>query len=617
MPDIIRLLPDSVANQIAAGEVIQRPASAIKELLENAIDSGATHIKLIVRDAGKTLIQVIDNGCGMSETDARLSFERHATSKIKEANDLFNIRTMGFRGEALASIVAIAQVELKTKRIGDEIGTSIIIEGSDVKSQEGCQCAEGTSISVKNLFFNVPARRNFLKSNTVETSHILDEFHRIALAFPAISFDLFHNDSEVYLLPPSQLKQRVINIFGNNFNQRLLPVQLESSICNITGFIGKPEAAKKTRGEQFFFVNRRFIKHAYLNHAVSAAFEELLPANSFPSYFVFIEIDPKNIDINIHPTKTEIKFLDDKSIYTIMKSAVKQSLGKFSVTPSIDFDVEKSIDILPLRKGETVKPPSIKINPDYNPFEQNKKENSFSPVSFKDKANRDNWEKLYSRHADNQMELPNLTQQESSTQQVIHPDWDTKIQQQIKQLLQLHSSYIVAQVKSGVMIIDQQLAHERILFEHFIELLENRESHPQQRQLFPQVIEFSTADAVLMKEIAADIKIIGFDIDEFGSGSFVVNGIPADLPESNIKQTLEGLLENFKESKSNVGQNRNTILAKALAKNISIKHGKVLQQEEMGSLIDQLFACKQPYSAVNGKNTLTIISLEELEKKFK
>ena len=372
MPDIIQLLPDNVANQIAAGEVVQRPSSVVKELMENAIDAGASHIKLIIKDAGKTLIQVIDNGCGMSETDARICFERHATSKIKEANDLFHIRTMGFRGEALASIAAIAQVELKTKRIGDDIGSSIIIEGSTVRSQEACSFSEGTSISVKNLFFNVPARRNFLKSNPVETNHILDEFYRIAIAFPNIAFEFFHNDHEEYILPQSQLKQRIINLFGNQFNQRLLPVELESTICNITGFIGKPEAAKKTRGAQFFFVNKRFIKHAYLNYAVTNAFEELIQTNSFPAYFLFIEIDTQNIDINIHPTKTEIKFIDEKHIYAILKSAVKQSLGKFSVTPSIDFEVEKTVDILPLRKGETVNLPTIKINPDYNPFNQNK-----------------------------------------------------------------------------------------------------------------------------------------------------------------------------------------------------------------------------------------------------
>jgi DNA mismatch repair protein MutL len=622
MPDIIRLLPDSVANQIAAGEVIQRPASAVKELLENAIDSGATHLKLIIKDAGKTLVQVFDNGCGMSETDARLSFERHATSKIKEANDLFNIRTMGFRGEALASIAAIAQVEMKTKRIGDDIGTSIIIEGTEVKSQQACQCPEGTSIAVKNLFFNVPARRNFLKSNQVETSHIVDEFYRVAIAFPGIGFEMHHNDNEVHHLPVSNLKQRIINILGANYNQRLLPLLLESSICNISGFIGKPEFAKKTRGEQYFFVNNRFIKHAYLHHAVISAFEELLPSNSFPSYFLFISIDPKEIDINIHPTKTEVKFQDDKSIYAIMKSAVKQSLGKFSITPSIDFNPEKSFDILPLKSGETVKPPTIKINPGYNPFEnqnKEKKESFVSHLSLINKSNRDNWEKLYPRHADNQMELPNLSQQEQAIQQVIHSDWDKKevLQNSLKLYMQLHASFIITQVKTGIMMVDQQLAHERILFEQFCELLEKRISHPQQRQLFPQVVEFTISDSSLIKEIANDIKILGFDIDEFGQGAFVVNGIPADLPESNIKSTLENLLENYKQSKSTVSQNRNTIIAKSLSKNMAVKHGKVLQQEEMSSLIDQLFACKVPFSSVDGKSTLFILSIEELEKRFK
>ncbi len=617
MPDIIHLLPDNVANQIAAGEVIQRPSSAVKELIENSIDCGASHIKLIFKDAGKTLVQVIDNGCGMSETDARLCFERHATSKIKEANDLFNIRTMGFRGEALASIAAIAQVEMKTKRTGDEIGTSIIIEGTEVKSQEACQCSEGTSFSVKNLFFNVPARRNFLKSNTVETSHILDEFHRVALAFPEIYFEMYNNNNDALHLSSSNLKQRIINIFGNNYNQRLLPVQLESGICNITGFVGKPESARKTRGEQFFFVNHRFIKHPYLNHAVMAAFDELLPDKSFPAYFIFIEIDPKEIDINIHPTKTEIKFQDDKSIYAIMKSAVKQSLGKFSVTPSIDFNVEKSFDIPPLKKGETVKQPSIKINPNYNPFDTKKKETFPPPLSLKDKTNKENWEKLYSRHSNNQLEIPKINQQEQHVQQIIDPDINNISHQNVKQLLQLHNTYIVTSVKSGIMLVNQQLAHERILFEHFIQLLEKKESHPQQQQLFPQVVEFPDGDASLMKEISGDLKAIGFDIDEFGHGSFVVNGIPADLPESNIKQTLESLLENYKQSQSTIGNERNKIIAKALAKNMSIKRGKILQQEEMSSLIDQLFACKLPYSSIEGKPTIIIISMEELETKFR
>lgn len=618
MTDIIRLLPDNVANQIAAGEVIQRPSSAVKELLENAIDAGATHIKLIIKDAGKALIQVVDNGCGMSETDARLSFERHATSKIKEANDLFNIRTMGFRGEALASIAAIAQVEMKTKRIGDETGTMLIVEGSEVKLQEACQCAEGTSISIKNLFYNVPARRNFLKSNNVETSHILDEFHRVALAFPDLSFEMHHNNSEVYHLLPSPLKQRIINIFGANYNQRLLPVELESGICNMGGFIGKPEAAKKTRGDQFFFVNKRYIRHAYLNHAVSAAFAELLTEKAFPAYFIFIEIDPKEIDINIHPTKTEIKFQDDKSIYAIMKAATTQSLGKFSITPSIDFTIETSFDVPPLKKGETVKQPGITINPSYNPFDKLKKETMEAPLSLKNQTNRENWEKVYSRHTDNQIGLPQFSQQEEPVQQTIHADLDSEaVQMTEKQYFQLHTSYIITSVRSGVMVINQQLAHERILFERFSDKLENNESRPRQKQLFPQVLEFSASDSLLIKEIADDIKILGFEIDEFGPGSFVVNSVPADEPDVNIKQIIEGLLENFKLSKNIAEQDKKTLIARTMAKTMSLKRGKSLQQEEMSSLVDQLFACKLPHTSIEGKPTMTIISLDELERKFK
>lgn len=618
MPDIIQLLPDSVANQIAAGEVIQRPASVVKELLENAVDSGATRIKLIIKDAGKTLIQVIDNGCGMSETDARLCFERHATSKIKEACDLFNIRTMGFRGEALASISSIAQVELKTKRAGEETGTSLIVEGTEVKSQEVCQFNEGTSFSVKNLFFNVPARRNFLKSNNVETSHILEEFHRVALAFPNLYLEMHHNNTEIYRLPPSPLKQRIISIFGSHYNQKLLPVKLESGICNLTGFAGKPETARKTRGEQFFFVNNRFIRHHYINHAVVSAYTDLIPGGTHPGYFIFIDIDPKQIDINIHPTKTEIKFLDDKNVYAVMKAAVRQSLGKFSATPSLDFNIQQNLDIPPLKKGETVKQPTININQNYNPFETKKNKAPSPALSLREQTNRENWEKLYSRHASNQPELPQITRQEEPVQQIINPDWEnTGHHQTTRQYMQLHASYILVQVKSGIMIVDQQLAHERILFEHFIAIFEKRETLPRQQQLFPQVIELSTVDAALMKEISEDIKITGFDIDEFGAGSFVVNGIPSGMTDNNIKQVLEGLLENFRQSKNTDTQSRNIIIAKSLAKNLSLKRGKPMQQEEMVSLIDRLFACKIPHASVDGKLTVTIITLDELEKKFK
>lgn len=616
MPDIIHLLPDNVANQIAAGEVIQRPASVVKELLENAIDAGTTQVKLIIKDSGKTLIQINDNGCGMSETDARLCFERHATSKIKDAADLFNIRTMGFRGEALASIAAIAQVELKTKRIGDNIGTVICIEGSEVKSQEACQCPEGTGILVKNLFFNVPARRNFLKSNAVETSHILDEFYRVALPFHNITFEMHHNNSEVHRLPATQLKQRIVNIYGNNYNERLLSVSIETGICKISGYVGKAEHAKKTRGEQFFFVNRRFIKSAYLHHAVVASFEEMLPANTFPSYFLFIDIDPKEIDINIHPTKTEIKFQDEKSIYAILKSAVKQALGKFSIE-NIDFDIEKGMDIPPLKKGETVKPPSIKVNPNYNPFEKKSGDTVLPSSVLISKTNKENWEKLYPRHANNQLEIPQ-EEQKNESQQVIDHEWGkTLCESKQKLFIQLHASYIITQVRSGLLIVDQQNAHERILFEHFINHLSNRNTQMKQQQMFPEVIEFSASDAVLIKEISANIKALGFDIDEFGPNSFVINGIPADMPECNPKQILENLLEQFKNSGNVTLEERNIIIARSIARNLSVKHGKHMQSEEMHDMIDKLFACIVPERSPDGKLTFEIISVAEMEKKFR
>ncbi|HNW97790.1 MAG TPA: DNA mismatch repair endonuclease MutL [Bacteroidales bacterium] len=615
MPDIIHLLPDNVANQIAAGEVVQRPASAVKELLENAIDAGATQIKLIIKDAGKTLIQINDNGCGMSETDARLSFERHATSKIKNASDLFNIRTMGFRGEALASIAAIAQVELKTKRIDDNIGTNIFIEGSEVISQEACQCSEGTSISVKNLFYNVPARRNFLKSNAVETSHILNEFYRVALPFHNIAFDMYHNNSEMHRLPASSLMQRIINIFGNNYNQRLLAVNAETSICKISGYVGKAEHSKKTKGEQFFFVNNRFIKNAYLNHAVVTAFEELLPENSYPSYFLFIDIDTKEIDINIHPTKTEIKFLDEKSIYAIIKAAAKQSLGKFSID-SIDFDIEKSIDILPLKKGEMVKPPTIKINPDYNPFEKNKKDISFSSSGFINKTNKDNWEKIYPTDENIQLKIDHSEKSREDKNSVDTDKNNIIPEVKRKQFIQVNAAYIITQLKTGIMIVDQQNAHEKILFEHFIAHLNNNNFQIKQQQLFPEVIEFNASDSMLIKEIIHDIKAIGFDIDEFGPSSYVINGIPADLQECNTKQILENLLEQYKITGNVPTDEKNIFIAKALAKSLSIKHGKILQQEEMQNLIDQLFAFPSPDKTADGKNTFYIIPFSEMEKKL-
>ncbi len=461
MSDIIHLLPDSVANQIAAGEVVQRPASAVKELMENALDAGSASIKLIVKDAGKTLIQVIDSGCGMSETDARMSFERHATSKIRKADDLFAIRTMGFRGEALASIAAIAQVELKTKRIGDEVGVMIEIDGSEVKNQEACSCSEGTSISVKNLFYNVPARRNFLKTDSVELRHIIDEFQRVAIPNPQVAFTLHHNNTEIFNLPIGNLKQRLMAVFGSSYNSRLIPVEENTGIVKIKGFVIKPDFAKKTRGEQFFFLNKRFIKNAYLHHAVQSAFEQLLPHDSFASYFLMLDVDPKTIDINIHPTKTEVKFEDEKAIYAFLRSTVKKSLGQFNIAPSLDFNQEAHLYNMPLKPADGIyRQPTIKVDENYNPF---KTEGATSQKSSeRELSNKANWEKMYSRHADNQLEFE--IKKDEETQQTIHTDWDNELHESNKKATyQLHNKYILSHIKTGFMVIDQQGAHERIL----------------------------------------------------------------------------------------------------------------------------------------------------------
>lgn len=615
MPDIIRLLSDSVANQIAAGEVIQRPASAVKELLENAIDSGATEIKLIIKEAGKLLVQVIDNGCGMSETDARMSFDRHATSKIREANDLFAIRTLGFRGEALASIAAIAQVELKSRRYNDDIGTEILIEGSEIKSQQSCQCSEGTSFAVKNLFFNVPARRHFLKSDKVETGHILDEFHRVALPNPDVIFTLHNNNNEVYHLEKNSLKQRIMALFGAALNQKLLPLELKTELVTISGFIGKPDAARKTRGEQFFFVNNRFIKHAYLNHSVVAAYEEMIQANSFPSYFIFLETDPKNIDINIHPTKTEIKFQDERYIYTVMRTAIKQALGKFSITPSIDFEIEGSFNnIPPLSSERVIQAPQIKINPDYNPFETNKISGSKGGFPTKNKSNLENWDKLYPRHADNQMEF---TLPESQQMKTIPDDeQETPEVSSNRNIFQYQGRYILSMIKSGILILDQQAAHERILYEKLM-MRQSKSASSTQQHLFPVTLELSAADAEIFQELLEDINSLGFDISSLGKNTFVVNGVPTEVASYNVNELMEELVENFKNSPAEIKLDKANAIALSMAKNTAVKHGKALQPEEMNHIIDELFACSVPQTSPSGKPTLTILSTEEIEKRFK
>ena len=617
MPDIIQLLPDSVANQIAAGEVVQRPASAVKELVENSIDAGADKIQLILKDAGKSLIQVIDNGAGMSVTDARMCFERHATSKIRKAEDLFAIRTMGFRGEAMASIAAISHVELKTRRHEDELGTCIIIEGSEVMSQQPCSAPTGTSTSIRNLFYNTPARRNFLKSNPVEMRHIVDEFQRVALANPNIFFTMHHDGQEVYHLPPAMLKQRIVHLFGNNYNQRLVPVEEDTSIIKLRGYVGKPEFARKTRGEQFFFVNNRYIRDAYLNHAVLTAFAEVLPEESFPLYVLFIEIDPAKIDINVHPTKTEIKYQDEKSIYAIIRSAVKRSLGKYNITPTLDFDQENSIGHLVTAKPlEQIVQPTISFNPDFNPFAPEKKHSEREIPFLRDAGDHRksaiplNWDTLYE-----------INKKDTETQHDLHTEKTIAVEEQEvskpseRQLFQVHGRYILSQIKSGFMLISQQAAHERILYERFLQQLDNH-SGVSQQSLFPQTVTLNGADFELLRELLPDIRALGFDIREFGKNTVVVEGIPADLGNVSEDALLEHLLEGFKNNLSILKLDKRDNLAKSLARNAAIKFGVKLSSDEMNLLIDQLFACQMPNIALNGKPIISTFTMAELAERF-
>lgn len=612
MSDIIQLLPDSVANQIAAGEVIQRPASVVKELVENALDAGADEIIIHVKDAGKTLIQITDNGCGMSPTDARMAFERHATSKINSANDLFCIRTMGFRGEALASVAAIADVELRTKRMEDEVGTLIHIIGSEVKTQEPVACSNGTTITVKNLFYNVPARRKFLKANTTELKHIINEIQRVALPNPGIRFSFFHNNSALYELGKSNFRRRIVDVFGKSINQSLVPVEEETSLVNITGYVGQPKYARKTMGEQFFFVNKRYMRHPYFHKAVMQAYEKLLPPDAFPSYFLFLEIDPAAIDINVHPTKTEIKFEDDRAIWQVIFAAVRESLGKHNVVPSIDFDQSGSIDI-PLRSKEKgdIRYPEIKVNPEYNPFEREKTPSVKVPKpAGTEKGNLSRWEDLY-----------------QGTQLILKPEKDSSAEKEReifsqtpesftqKKVLQLKQKYILSPVKSGLMVIDQKRAHERILFEKFMEVLKS-ESVASQQQLFPQTIELDTGDAELLKNILDDLLSLGFDIREFGKNTFIINGTPGVLDVSSPEIIVEKLLEEYKNSPVDARAKAKEQVAISLAKASALDYGTELKQEEIDHLIDNLFACATPNYSPEGKKVLNIIPLEDIEKFF-
>lgn len=607
MPDLIQLLPDAVVNQIAAGEVIQRPASAIKEMLENAIDAAATEISVILKEAGRTLIQVIDNGCGMSETDARMCFERHSTSKIHQADDLFAIFSYGFRGEALASIASISQVELKTKKHDAELGSCIEIEGSTVKNQYPVACQPGTSISVKNIFFNVPARRNFLKSNTAELRHIFDEFFRVAIAHPEVKFSLFHNNKPIYQLPAGNLRQRIVNIFGNHYNQKLVPLEQTSSLVNISGFIGKPEFSKKTRGEQYFFTNKRYIRHPYLHHSVENAYKELIPDDSYPTYFIFLEINPARIDINIHPTKTEINFLDSKDIYAVIQSTVRQSIGKYNITPAIDFDVETGLDIPPPQPGQPIRPPTITINPDYNPFEPRINH----PARDHKKHIPGQWEKLYTDH---------LQKQEQEDQQGFPSQMDIPEQvpaqdPAIPTIFQLENRYIIARIKSGLVVIDQQYAHERILYERYLKVLQSSLNVSQQ-QLIPFQVDMSPVDADLVNELLPELHSIGFEIQPFGKNTFLVSSIPADLDRNEIRDILERIIENVKKN-LDLSAERYTLVARTMARAAVSKRGKKLMEREMLSLVEQLFACQTPDVSPDGKQVLIKITTEELNKKFK
>lgn len=599
MSDLIQLLPDHVANQIAAGEVIQRPSSAVKELIENAIDAGASNIKLIIKDAGRTLIQVVDNGSGMSDTDARMSLERHATSKIKKADDLFSIRTMGFRGEAMASMAAISHLEIKTKLHSNDLGTKILVEGSELKSQESCATNNGTSISIKNLFFNVPARRNFLKSDNVELKHIIDEFQRMALAHPDCAMSFFQNDKEVFNLPSSSLKQRIVGIFGNKYNEKLVPVKEETSLVAVNGFVGKPEFSRKTRGEQFFFVNQRFIKSGYLHHAVANAFQELIPEKHHPSYFLFFDIDPKFIDVNIHPTKTEIKFEDEKSIYAIVRSCVKRALGVHNIIPSLDFEKDPAFDNIPTSKKVNLKEPSIKVDSSYNPFEQKtKSDNTYSPTP---KVKTENWEQLFE-------ELPTPS---NNTTEVLGKSWSENTEETDKTIFQLNKQYIVSSIKSGLMIIHQQRAHERILYEYYLKMQHNE--GPSQQLLFPKTIELAPSDIEIVKTISDELLNMGFRFDYLNKNSIVVLGTPTDVEMDNLDKVIEELVEQFK-NESSIEKHDN--LSRSLAKSMSIQSGRKLNQEEMRSIIDNLFACQIPNTTAKGKPTLITLTLEELVKKF-
>ena len=626
MSDIIRLLPDSVANQIAAGEVIQRPASVIKELVENAIDAGAQHIDVLVTDAGKSSIQVIDDGKGMSETDARLSFERHATSKIREAADLFALRTMGFRGEALASIAAVAQVELRTCVEGEELGTKLVIAGSKVESQEAISCPKGSNFCVKNLFFNVPARRKFLKSNQTELSNILTEFERIALVNPNVSFTLYHNDAELFNLPAIQLRQRIMGVFGKKINQDLLSLDVDTTMVRISGFVARPESARKKGARQYFFVNGRYMRHPYFHKAIMDAYEHLIPVGEQVSYFIYFDVDPGNIDVNIHPTKTEIKFENEQAIWQILAAAVKETLGKFNAVPSIDFDTEGMPDIPAFESSPYagIQPPKTTYNPDYNPFNTS----AVPPSSYSSKPSRD-WEQLYEglEHHSSAQHIQKSYPDDgdyftaASMEQPVTPTLydhseEAAMGEKSSQHYQFKGRFILTSVKSGLMIIDQQRAHIRILYDQYLEQITRRQgaSHG---MLFPDIVQFPVSEVPVLQEIMEDLSYLGFELTDLGGGSYAINGIPSGIEGLNPVELIQSMVHTAMEKGGKVKEEVQSNLALTLAKAAAIVPGQVLTNEEMNGLVDGLFAVATPNYTPDGKTVLSVLQEDELEKLFK
>lgn len=614
MADIIKLLPDHVANQIAAGEVVQRPASVVKELMENAIDAGSTSIKLIIKDGGKTLIQVVDNGVGMSETDARLSFERHATSKISSAQDLFNLQTKGFRGEALASIAAIAHVDMQTRTADNEVGIHLKIEGSKIVSQDVVATPKGTSISVKNLFFNIPARRNFLKSNQVELRHITDEFHRVALVHPNIEFHFYNNGSEIFNLPSTKHRQRIVHIFGSKMENRLVPVNEETEVVKVSGFICKPEFAKKSRGEQFYFANNRYIKSPYLHHAVVAAFEGLIKSDTYPGYFLFLDVDPSSIDINIHPTKTEVKFDDENTLYAILRSTIKHSLGQFNVAPVLDFDHDPNLDTPYSYKEKGVVLPKVTVDSTFNPFQETSaKKNAGS--SFHKQSTK-GWEDLYEglgKQNDHNEFSSLIIESEGEEQGTLYSG--EGVDEHLASTFQLRRKYVVSTVKSGMLVIHQNRAHERILFEKFLGEITVKEGVSQQL-LFPLELTFNKQELEVLKEIKESLTNIGFAFQSLEDETVKVTGVPMMVPESGIGTVLDRLIADYMDGYADGSISQAEMLAKALSRNLAVRTGDVLNQESQLTLVNNLFACKEPTLSPFQKITYSIISEGDIDKKF-